>query len=143
MNLDIDGKPLAIIFKFEGGFEELLDHARKRCKGNDVILLIKYDESLIGRLVPAYANALARKNWGGMKANSLEKEMLLFVAHTLNVNEAIRKAGMAHGRNILFSNSNDIAMEFSISENLNTEKEIRLSLDIEAAPRVAELGLKD
>lgn len=142
-NFDISGKPCALIFKFDGDIEKLLNDAARRCADDKIVLLIRYDDKYLDMLVPAYVNALVRKREGSMKANTIEKETLLFIAHTLNIREAIERAGMKRGTCILFSNDEETAKDFASVEKLVITKEISISLDFDSSKYVADLGTGD
>ncbi|MGI0141866.1 MAG: hypothetical protein ACREBF_04440 [Candidatus Micrarchaeales archaeon] len=100
--------------------EELIGVANRLSKKDKFVQLFDYDQKTIGRLLPAYMNALIREKEKQMRSNSVSKEMLALVAGKMNISKAIEKCGIKGGKKFLL---------FISDENLlkKSKKELRIS----------------
>jgi hypothetical protein len=91
-------RPAACLARSDLSREELLDAALKLSGGSNFVLLMKNSRGLQDRLLPAFMNAYLRHAEGNMRASSLQKEVLLFAAGTMNICKAISNRGIVDPR---------------------------------------------
>ena len=118
--------------------------ASRGYRGSGFILMLKNDGMLVERLLPAYMNAKIRHMEDGMRANSVQMEMLLFVAGTMRLEKAIERAGASdHGNFMVFASERKGIREFAREAGIRIMEEYGLKLDLDIAVDVASAGLVD
>ncbi len=137
-----DDEIAAFTASSEKSIQELLELSSLVSKNDEFVLLLKNDKKLITRLLAAYINAKMRATDENMRSDSLQKEMLLFSAGSMNINNAIKTVGVQSGKNfIVFGNSNLAISKFKEKANLKNIHKLRLKLDASKAYEVASAGL--
>jgi hypothetical protein len=108
----VPGKePVAYLCPTRRGIEGLLDKARSASKGERFVLLLRGDRELQNRILPAFLNSYVRYREGSMKSATLQIELMLFIAGTLNIGRAISECGARDGVKLLVVASDDKALE--------------------------------
>ncbi len=100
------------------------------------ILLLKYDESIVKRIKPAYINALVLSNDHLLHAKNLALEMLCLIANTFNIKDAIDLL-KPNKELIIISNGINNIKDFAELNNIELEKSIELDLDLDIAFEMA------
>ncbi len=136
-NIGVGNKPVAYACYSDKGADKLLGLARKLSKGSRFVLLARDGKGLMRRILPAYANSMIRYGEGSMRARSLQMEMLLFIAGTMNINKAIAECGARGGKFIAIADSQESFFAFRKSSGISEFRERRLSLDMDVASDVA------
>ena len=134
------GKPCAFLCSSEKKISWILEKAagfdEKR-----FVLLLKRDEKLIGRLIPAYINAKIRNEDNEMRAKSLPMEMLLFVSGTMKTDKAIKENGASDNNMfIAFTDDREKFSSFALKNSIRRIKEYRLHFSKDIAEDVASVG---
>jgi tRNA threonylcarbamoyladenosine modification (KEOPS) complex Cgi121 subunit len=107
-------------------------------KGREMVQLFDHSESIIGRLLPAYLNAVIRYQDGNLRTKDIGKEMLLFASGTMNISSAINTCGIKSGDSfVLFSNSTRLYKRISRGVDIKVVRKYRLKLDHGLASEVA------
>lgn len=143
-DLEFIETPVAYLASSELGIGELIDCSQKFSKGRNFILLMKKDEKLIKRLLPAYVNACVRYVEGETRARSLAMEMLLFVSGTMRTDKAIKESGASDNSGfILFWSNKSILKDFVRKAKIKLGKEYKLELDLDVSGKVASAGMAE
>lgn len=138
----IKGKPVAYLAEADTEVKRLADCSRRVSKGEHFVLLMKHDETFINRLLPAYVNSYIRHMEKSTRSESMQMEMLLFVAGTMNISKAIKRAGTHDkSRFILFASDRKIMNKFIRKGKVDLIKEYGLELDPDVAGEVAIAGI--
>ncbi len=134
--------PVAYFASSELEVGEIIGYSQKFSKGMNFILLMKSDEKLVKRLLPAYVNACVRYEEGETRARSLAMEMLLFVSGTMRTDKAIKEFGASDNSGfILFGSNKSILKDFVRKTKIKLEKEYKLELDLDISGEVASAGI--
>lgn len=132
------GKPAAYSVSSRFSIDQLLELSDRISKGREFVQIFEDDKRLIPRLIPAYLTSLIRMNEKAMRSRSLSKEMLLFVAGKMNIQEAIKSCGAKNNKSFLvFASSSEIFSRFLKKTDLLINKKHKLKLDYEVAGEVA------
>ncbi len=134
--------PVACLAAAELDKEELLEISLGLSSGKNFVLLVKNNSIIHDRLLPAFISAYVRYTEKHMRSSSLQKEILLFTAGTMNVGKAIKAAGISdNGEFIAFSSSKALLDKFIKDSHSKIVKNISLQLDRKYAVKVAMAGL--
>lgn len=137
------GTPMAYACSSEAREQEMLDEARRLSKGHSFILLLDNRKETVERLLPAYLNAYLRHREKGMKSASLQIEVLLFTAMTMQISEAISSHGIRNAGNfIAFTNKRTLFSSFQKRFGIRAPKRLRLQLDSGESDRIATLPIR-
>ncbi len=98
--------PIACLCSSGTGLNLLFDEARKLSKKEDFVLLLSDRNEILGRILPAYLNAYVRYREKGMRSESLQMELLLFIAGTFKISRAIEECGATGSNGFLLLCSN-------------------------------------
>jgi tRNA threonylcarbamoyladenosine modification (KEOPS) complex Cgi121 subunit len=142
MRKESDSGFFAFLVESKGSGSSLISKANKISKGGNFLLVIKNIKGIEKRFIPAYINAVVRREEGVAAAKSLQMEILLFIAGTMQVNDAIRSVSGSGSRIILFSNSKKILNQAISKFNLNIIKEYSLLLDPSVSIDVAATTIR-
>ena len=135
--------PYAALVTSSASVETVIKEAKRIAKGGDVILALKESKGIEGRLLPAYINAYLRYSEKAMHSSSISLEMLLFVAGAMNISNAAKKSAADGKRFILFSSEKKLAQELQKKCGIRVERDIKLSMDPDAASDVAMTAIRD
>lgn len=137
-------KPMLFLSSSPKEVSEMLSYVKKISKKYEFVLLLKADQSLIPRFLPAYLNAYLRHEEDSLKAKSIEMEMLLFIAGTLRTEKAIADYGASDNKSFLvFATSKPVFTKFSKAVKLKVLKQYKLGLDLDVASDVARLAFAE
>ena len=137
-------KPVACAASSALGKGRLLELSGRLSKGSSFVLLMKDDRTLEGRLLPAFMNAYLRHSERGMRSGSLQKEVLLFAAGTMNIGKAIGTVGLVDsGSFMVLASGRDVLQKFITTSKSRVVRSCRLQLDMGMAVRVTMAGLSD
>ncbi len=137
------GDVVAISACSDSNIQKLLELSNSFSDSDKFILLLENKEKIPGRIIPGYINAKLRQYEKSMRSSSLQKEVLLFIAGTMNIKNAIEKVGAKSESDfIVFGNSEKLLLEFIKLGKLKKVKKIDLSLDFKTAYEVAYSGLE-
>ncbi len=135
-------KPVACLARSGMGKEELLDISAGLSKGDSFVLLLRSVDGLADRLLPAFMNAYLRYSENNMRSGSLQKEVLLFAAGTMNIGKAIRSVGIVDSAEFMvFAGGKALLYRFLRLSGSRTVKRCKLSVKKEVAREVAMAGL--
>ncbi len=122
----------------------IVDAARRMSKGGDFVIAIRDIGGTAQRFVPAYVNALIRKDENSMHSASLSLEIMMLIAGTMNIGKAIGALGANDSKEfIIFSNKRQLVMDIASKCGISLAKEISLVLDVGACSGVALTALSD
>ena len=142
--MDLQTVPNALLCSSAKSIEELVSISKKHSKKGAFIVILGKDEKLLKRLLPAYLNAYARFNEGGMRSRDMGIEIMLFLAGSMNIGGAIRKVGARSGSEfIAYSNSGKALASFVKKSSCKIVKKYALKFDCSAAGEVAIAGISD
>ncbi len=137
-------KPYACLVRSERGKEELLHTANDLSKGSTFVLILKNDTAVAKRLFPAFVSSFVRYGERGMRSGSLQKEIMLFVAGTMNIGSAIKSVGVVSGDDFLvFASDRKLCSAFLEKIDGKKIKDVGLTLDKLIASEVATAGIKE
>ncbi len=123
--------------------EELVAASGSLSKGEEFVLLVRAEESFIKRLLPAFVNAHLRYAEKSMRADSLQKETLLFIAGTMNIRNAIKASGIrSNSRFVVFASGEAAFSSFVKKSGSEVIKKYGLVLDPAVASEVAAAGIR-
>ena len=106
------------------------------------MLLAENKEKIRKRLASAYLNAVIRYRDSAMRSNSLQLEMLMLLAGTMRISEAIRSAGAKTNLEfILFATNQKLLSKFARENRIKTKVKIELELDPVESQSVAAAEL--
>ncbi|MDE1860895.1 MAG: hypothetical protein KGH72_04240 [Candidatus Micrarchaeota archaeon] len=129
---------VAALCSSEGGLETMIEKSKRCSQGKSFVLLADYNEKLVRRLAPAYLNALLRHDDSSMRSSSIQIEMLLLLAGTMKINDAIRIAGAKKAeRFIAFATDRGILSKFLKMTRSKIKKPLPLELYPDEAEEVA------
>ncbi len=135
-------KPAACLAGSDLEKEVLLDIALKLSRGDRFILLMRNTRSLEDRLLPAFMNALLRYSEKSMRSESLQKEVLLFAAGTMNIGKAISNRGIVDPREfVAFASGRALLDTFIRLSHSRITKQYKLSVKWDSAREAAMAGL--
>ncbi|MGC9037699.1 MAG: hypothetical protein ACP5IK_03260 [Candidatus Micrarchaeia archaeon] len=126
--------PVAYVCESESVEESIKAADRLSGRRNFVLLLSKGIDP--AKLLPAYLNAAVRKHSGMGKASKPSMEMLLYVAGTPNIKEAIKKCGAHEQKFIAFSTSHSLFRKFKKQSRIRVIKQVPISFDGSEAEKV-------
>ncbi len=130
-----ENEPVAYACSSGSGLEDLLDSARKLSRGDEFVLLLKDDEAIARRVLPAYLNAYIRHKEGHARSESLQMETLLFIAGTFKIGDAIRMCGVRDtGSFLLVCSGRELARRYARTNKVKIGKEHRLVMDSSFTP---------
>jgi hypothetical protein len=134
--------PVAALCSSTLNISELVKISKRLAKGQNFILLLKKDQSLLDRLLPSYLNASLRISENNSKSENLSMEMLLFIAGTLRVDKAIKECG-AYDKSgfIVFASTKNLINRFAKEVRSKISREYDLKFDIGTAQKVASTAL--
>lgn len=140
--IGIKGRPVAYLCSSGLELNALIDGSRRFSKGDAFVLLIDGRPELMRRVLAGYVNSYIRYRERTTRAESLQMELLLFIAGTMNIGRAIRECG-AKGSRRFVAVANDSAnfTRFAKSCNVKRLRECKLSLDTGIAPQVSVSGI--
>ena len=142
--MDLQTAHLALLCSSAKSTEELVSISKKHSKKGTFVVLLDMDETLLKRLLPAYLNAYARFNEGGMRSNDIGIEIMLFLAGSMNISSAIRKVGAKSGKAfIAYSNSSKALASFVKKTSCRIVKKYALKFDCSIAGEVAIAGISE
>ncbi len=127
-------KPVAYVCESET-VEESIKIADRLSGKHDFVLLLSRSIDP-AKLLPAYMNAAVRKHSGMGKASKPSMEMLLYVAGTPNIQEAIKKCGAHEQRFIAFSTSQSLFSKFKRQSGVKVIRQVPMSFDGPEAEKV-------
>lgn len=134
------GEPLAVLCSSEKKIASILEKAADFSSGG-FVLLLKRDEKLLKRLIPAYINAKIRNADNEMRAKTLPMEMLLFVSGTMRTDKAIKENGASDNKMfIAFTDNRKRFGNFALQNNIKIIKEYVLDFSKDIAEDVTSLG---
>ncbi|MDE1824567.1 MAG: hypothetical protein KGH74_04705 [Candidatus Micrarchaeota archaeon] len=136
------GKPAAYACSSAVEPQRLLNEARKLSRGNSFILLLDKRRGIEDRLLPAYLNAYLRHRERSMRSESLQIEVLLFAAMTMQIGSAIKSHGIRNQKGfIIFTNRKQLLKRMRKKFPIKLSKELKLSLGSEESGRMAVLPI--
>ncbi|MDE1874215.1 MAG: hypothetical protein KGI04_03805 [Candidatus Micrarchaeota archaeon] len=131
-------RPVLHVCSSKRSINELVESSKRLVRGGDVLLLFRYDERLVRRVLPAYVNAALRFGEGSSRSNSMQVEMLLFLCGTMNIGKALRECGAADSKRFcVFSSSAALFSRFSKANGIVSTRRIPVSLDPKVSGNVA------
>lgn len=133
----------AALLSSSSSIDAIIEQSKALSTGSDFVLLLKPSKGLEGRLVPAYIGATVRQSEGTMHSNSLAMETLLFVSGTMNIGNAIVRAG-ARGKKFVIFSSKKSLLDLVVGKfGLKVLKNYSLLLDPKVSGNVAITAIKD
>ncbi|MDE1851080.1 MAG: hypothetical protein KGH69_00110 [Candidatus Micrarchaeota archaeon] len=137
------GSPAAYACSSGADTQEMVGETRKLSKGGSFILLLDSRKGIHERLLPAYLNAYLRHKEKGMKSGSLQMEVLLFTAMTMQISDAIKSHGIKDRKGfIAFTNRKRLFRCFQRKFKVRASKELKLRLASDDSGRIATLPLR-
>ena len=133
----------AALLSSSSNIDAIIEQSKKLSTGRDFVLLLKPSKGLEGRLIPAYIGAMVRQSEGTMHSNSLAMETLLFVSGTMNIGNAIARAGADGKKFVIFSSKKSLLDLMVRKFGLKVLKNYSLVLDPRASGNVAITAIKD
>ncbi len=142
MDIFNNAEPVACIARSDAIVDKLVKASGEMSSGKNFVLLLKDSSSVRRRLLPSFMNAYLRYTEHFMRAESLQKEVLLFAAGTMNINKAIRSAAIdTNAKFIVFASNRKLMNEFIITTGSAIMETCRLEIDKNIAKDVAITGL--
>ncbi|MDE1833311.1 MAG: hypothetical protein KGH58_02740 [Candidatus Micrarchaeota archaeon] len=116
---------IAMIASPSGGLDMLLKHTASINDDGKSVIQVFDSKSVVSRrqLMAAYENAKARFSGGANRTRSMANEMLLFIALTNQINDAIKRAGAKEGSPVVVFASTMSAYS-KIARLLDTGKQV-------------------
>ena len=140
---DIVAKPVACVCTSSMDMHGLVKRAASLPKREELILLLKDDETLIYKLLPAYLNAVVRKRESVMRAKNLTTEMMLLVAGTMQISKAMECcAAKDSKRFIVFASGSALLKKFT-GTGVMVAKKLPLDFDGDVAEKIAVGSISD
>ncbi len=121
----------------------ILEESKRLSKGSDFVLMLRPSKGTEHKLIPAYIGAMIRQNSGTMRSNSLAIEILLFISGTMNIGNAIKRAGANGKEFVIFSNRKKLIEGIISKFKMKKLKAYLLELDPKASGRIAITAIKD
>lgn len=141
-NLDEKGTPIICLASSNTEIPALVGFSKTLSKNDEFVLLLKDDERLVERLLPAYLNSSLRSMESNLKSKDASMETLLFAAGTLRTEKAIKEAGASDkSRFIVFATNRKVFSRFAKKARIKIVKEYKPSLDMKVAGEVASIAL--
>ena len=129
--------PVAYACSSDSDLESLVDSARRASAGESFVVLLDDKESVVDRLMPAYLNAYVRHGEKRMRAGSLQMELMLFLAGTFMISDAISEYGAKDIKDfILASSSDELARRYARKNRIVLRKRCRLRFGPEYMPPI-------
>ncbi len=117
---------------------EVLSLSNKLSNDLEFILILNYEKEILKKLLPAYINVRLRREELCMRSSMMQKEMLLFLAGTMNINNAIKKIGaLSEKKFIVIGTSKTLINKFKKIAKLTKIKQEKLYLNIDDAADIA------
>lgn len=126
-----------------GNAEAVLGEAISLSKGDDFVILLKGAVDT-KRLLPSYVSAAIRKSEGSTHSKSLSIEIMLFLAGTMNIGNAVKKVGASgKGNMIAFASSEKLAKSLISKFNMKNAGRCSLSMDPKVTNEVALTAIRE
>ena len=137
--------PGLVAFRASSGrcADSVVEAAKNLSRGSDFVLVLKDSAEVEGRLLPAYISASMRMREGSMHSRSLALEIMLFVAGTMNIGNAVARAGASGSRFIIFASSRGVADALVSKCRLRVAGRCRLRLDPAISSSVALTAISE
>ncbi|MCL4365208.1 MAG: hypothetical protein M1569_00735 [Candidatus Marsarchaeota archaeon] len=132
-------------FKSSSGADisEIIDCASRLSEGANFIVILDDIKNIDKLLIPAYLNAIIRRNDGSMHAESLSIEIMLFIAGTMNIGNAMKLASATSSKRfVIFSDSMALIRRILSGFDI-TARKIGLSVDLSKSSAVAVTAIRD
>ncbi|MEM3839142.1 MAG: hypothetical protein QXF01_01010 [Candidatus Micrarchaeaceae archaeon] len=130
-------QPLAFECTSTQSLEDLVEKAKAVSTGDNFVLLIDNKEDAIGRILPAYLNSYIKHKEGNMRSESLQIEMLLFLAGTFKISKAIERYGAKRSSNfLLIGNKVELLRSFAKNNGIKLVRKLKLGISEKFMPEI-------
>lgn len=127
------GMPRACLCSSAAGIGTLVEASKRVSVGERFVLLIRAGKQLQEGVLPAFLNAYVRFVEREMKTDSLQMELLLCIAGTLNIKKAIESCGADTNRRFVLVSS-DARTEANFVRALGIRVVERYALSFDGDP---------
>lgn len=131
---------VAVLASSGSGPDVVTEAARRLSKGNDFVLILEPSRGIEDRLLPAYINAMIRRASGTMRSGTLSMEMILFISGTMNIGNAIERAGAKGNDLVVFCSGKRLCDRIVSRFGLKVIKKLSLRLDLSRSGEIALAG---
>ena len=135
------GNPCAALVHSDSDIAAILEESKRLSGRGDFVLMLKPSKGVEKRLLPSYIGAMIRQSEGAMRSSSLAIEVLLFVSGTMNIGNAIRRAGASGSEFVIFSSSKSLLRRMISKFRLKVLKPYPLFMDPETVGKVAIVAI--
>lgn len=133
----------AVLVRSKHGHAKIIEQARRLSAGQEFVVVLNPLEGIENRLVPAYMGAAIRQAEGSMHSSSLSMEIILFVAGTMNISNALEDTVAKGDQFVLFASRTSIVNYLLSRFGLEVIKKYELRIDSNGSGEVAITAIKD
>ena len=117
---------------------ELVEFSKKASTNTKFVLLLDYNKKALGRVLPAYLNAVIRLREGIARSKGMQIEMLLLICGTMNIGKALKECGARRKQKFLvFATSKALLTRFAKQNGIKIVNEVKQEFDLDVASDVA------
>ncbi len=135
-------KPVLFLCSSKLELGRLIEISKRLSGGKEIVLMLDADKRLKDRLLPAFANALARRRDNISRSRSLQIETLLLACGSMNIGYALSSCGAKSSDNFaVFASSRKAFDSFANAGGVKALKALRLKVEPDEASDVAATEL--
>lgn len=130
--------PVAFLCSSGEPVEKLVSLSKSLSSKSDFILITGDTPGIRKGLAAAYINSVLRHNDSSMRASSIQLEMMLLLAGTMRISEAISSVGAKYrGRLLVFATKRGLFERFSRQARLKVKRGVPVRIDRGSAGETA------
>lgn len=117
--------------------ELIVERARRLSNGTDFVLVLRPEEGIEDRFIPAYISAMIRSKDGIARSRSIALEVMMLMAGTMNIGKAVERCAPKGNVFAVFASGKELSDRIVSEFGMKITKRYRLRLDHRASGRVA------